>query len=753
MSDYKNPRPSPSASASDPCVVYDNSVSFDKLINESEVVITYKGVELQSVPSLLEQIEAEANAEVGSLISEITNLGLQAVESVGWTPVGEFATGFTYTKLNDVGRDALGSWWRYNGSDLPKVIAAGTVPSSPNFSVISFETADNVQWEIGKSVGYSLDDLQGFTEELLAQAGIVPSGLPDELGASQRVDAMRQMFTNVGTVADIADGKFKVGAVVGVKNRANWLFEIITGGNADGFGVLSAGGSDTAVLINNGLADITAYGAKGDYLLFNGSINPNKTDNYLAIKAAIASGLPLYIPSGHFFTSRGLVSKQDVECKGFIVLADSAPNNEVAWTLDISNWPRDRHVSGLRVISETNQFSTGKMGIKAWDPIILMTACRASGFNYGIGVATYGVTLNGCVANNNETNLTMFKSLHSDGSFTEINDITVIGGDYTSAVNQAMVIGDTRLWPDDPTGSPQGVQILVQGTAFDAGSIWIKNVFNVRLDTCYQETSSESFGIRIGDPASSTMTRLVTISGMYFSDIHTAVYAETKSADIKVEPCFYNDVSVCFYANPSIAGVSFMKPASVHPIPVLVHTGVPWDAIGDIQFRNYTIEPYGITNGVQVNSEANRVGVYGYTPASTVVIPGGTRINTATGGRTYDIPNSATGVASGNNVTLNTLADAFKFNGGDAIGTGFIRVVNYLTGVVTLSFAPPSGVYTLSQKKTKFRTSAFTYQAPTTGYWEAGDACENTFTVTFNVSGWVCTAGGNPGTWVGKALP
>lgn len=125
MSDYKNPRPLPSASASDPCVVYDNSVSFDKLINESQVVTTYKGIEIQSVPSLLEQIEAEANA---------------AVISLGWHQVGLFADGFTYTLQNDIAKDAAGDWYRWNGT-LPKIVAAGTLPSSDvNFVKIDYKS-------------------------------------------------------------------------------------------------------------------------------------------------------------------------------------------------------------------------------------------------------------------------------------------------------------------------------------------------------------------------------------------------------------------------------------------------------------------------------------------------------------------------------------------------------------------------------------------------------------------------------------
>lgn len=133
----------------------------DKFVNQETGTFTNRvGKVIKPIPV----IEAEANAavntvitEINTVITEITSLGLQAIESIGWYPVGEFATGFTYTKLNDVGRDASGSWWRYNGSDLPKVINAGTVPSSPDFTLISFETADNVSKTGGGSVQDFID--------------------------------------------------------------------------------------------------------------------------------------------------------------------------------------------------------------------------------------------------------------------------------------------------------------------------------------------------------------------------------------------------------------------------------------------------------------------------------------------------------------------------------------------------------------------------------------------------------------------
>lgn len=51
------------------------------------------------------------------------------VLSQGWTQVGTFAAGFTFTSPNQVGQDADGNWWRWNGA-LPKTVTAGTLPSS-----------------------------------------------------------------------------------------------------------------------------------------------------------------------------------------------------------------------------------------------------------------------------------------------------------------------------------------------------------------------------------------------------------------------------------------------------------------------------------------------------------------------------------------------------------------------------------------------------------------------------------------------
>ena len=51
------------------------------------------------------------------------------VLSQGWDQVGTFVDGFTFESPNQVGQDADGNWWRWNGA-LPKTVTAGALPSS-----------------------------------------------------------------------------------------------------------------------------------------------------------------------------------------------------------------------------------------------------------------------------------------------------------------------------------------------------------------------------------------------------------------------------------------------------------------------------------------------------------------------------------------------------------------------------------------------------------------------------------------------
>jgi hypothetical protein len=83
--------------------------------------------------------------------------------------------------------------------------------------------AENSSWQAGKSVGYSLDDLQGFTSELYSQGNITDNGLPDELGNSKRVDAINYLIDEkVGALSSQANISSSAPSLptLGDKNKA-----------------------------------------------------------------------------------------------------------------------------------------------------------------------------------------------------------------------------------------------------------------------------------------------------------------------------------------------------------------------------------------------------------------------------------------------------------------------------------------------------------------------------------------------------
>lgn len=107
------------------------------------------------------------------------------------------------------------------------------------------------------------NDMVGFTDALLAEAGIVPNGNPDTVGNSQRVDALKKIHGVYGTVASLAAGAHPVGAYVTVKDRALGVFLVQSGGTANGIDILDAGNSNTATLILD-RPNPLHFGAKGD---------------------------------------------------------------------------------------------------------------------------------------------------------------------------------------------------------------------------------------------------------------------------------------------------------------------------------------------------------------------------------------------------------------------------------------------------------------------------------------------------------
>ena len=107
MADYKDPRPSPTASAADPCVIYDNAVSFNEVVNGDTTVTTYTGKELLTLS--------------------------QAIDKFGFGVASfTFAVGGTLESLNLLvsNSPADGFLYKYVGAgSAPITVTAGTDPT------------------------------------------------------------------------------------------------------------------------------------------------------------------------------------------------------------------------------------------------------------------------------------------------------------------------------------------------------------------------------------------------------------------------------------------------------------------------------------------------------------------------------------------------------------------------------------------------------------------------------------------------
>lgn len=94
-----------------------------------------------------------------------------------------------------------------------------------------------------------VNDILGWQQALLSEAGIVPTGNPEKATASQYLDALRAINKKDGlapivTAAEaIADTKALENSYVILSDRANAVFKYVTGETPNGFDILDATGS------------------------------------------------------------------------------------------------------------------------------------------------------------------------------------------------------------------------------------------------------------------------------------------------------------------------------------------------------------------------------------------------------------------------------------------------------------------------------------------------------------------------------
>lgn len=126
----------------------------------------------------------EYNAESGGKVTPITVVGsdyfnskinevvLELSKSRGFRVVGDFASGFTYELPNDVGVDGSGNYWIYTDINaLPVVVSAGTTPSAPTYTQVTFNDAIGVSYSENGNVDAALRKRAGYYT--LAQAQVI----------------------------------------------------------------------------------------------------------------------------------------------------------------------------------------------------------------------------------------------------------------------------------------------------------------------------------------------------------------------------------------------------------------------------------------------------------------------------------------------------------------------------------------------------------------------------------------------------
>jgi len=191
-----------------------------------------------------------------------------------------------------------------------------------------------------------------------------------------------------------------------------------------------------------------------------GAFGDGTTDDYVALTAMFATGKPWYIPytSGGYKTSGQLTIAADGNCDGFIIpttAIGAAPTIVVA----DSGYGIKRRIAGLALRGGVALRAAGVMGIRVDCANAHLVNCSGYQLNYGCVVRMFSVTLTKCSFWQNNTNLSAYARSISE----EVNALTIDGGNYDSAVDCGINIGDVS-WPDAlPAGTSHGVGINING--------------------------------------------------------------------------------------------------------------------------------------------------------------------------------------------------------------------------------------------------------------------------------------------------
>lgn len=423
-----------------------------------------------------------------------------------------------------------------------------------------------------------------------------------------------------------------------------------------------------------------------------GAAGDGVTDDTAAFQAMFATGRPWYIPytqNGYLFSDT-LTIAADGHCDSFLLAA--AGFAKTAITFSDPGYGTTRIVRGLEV-RPTSARQAGSIGFQIDYPDIILDRCKASVFDVGVQVRTYGTMLLNCVFQLCKTNL----SAYAPSSSKEINDFKIIGGNYDSATEYAARFGDPRFSSTVADGNPHGVGILVDGANFDGAVVTIDRVFAFHMTNTYHEGVGSGNAIEIGGSGNNNCRNIVIGPACYFSRFDYAIVGNSAVQGLSVEPNHYAVTYCAVYAvNCDVSGLVYRKGSANGFAGPEVHTGFTWTTASALSFSDVTIESDYLFKGVQHAPSKTAINNW-YGNAKTM--DGWTQYAGTTGRFHSTAYSGIAGTQSGSNFTCTTKADALKFNGGDRVsganGSTFVRSVDYVNGVVVVD-STGSGATTLS---------------------------------------------------------
>lgn len=143
------------------------------------------------------------------------------------------------------------------------------------------------------------NDEQGFTDALLAEAGIAHSGNPDTVGNSDRLNALNATFGKKPLTlnAAIVSNKYKVGDEVIISDRGNGRFKYITAVTNNGWDKINATGTGLTLELQDSFPiNSEHYGVS--WLVGGSGEDVTDVLNYIFTKAT-----KTIVPTGDYATS------------------------------------------------------------------------------------------------------------------------------------------------------------------------------------------------------------------------------------------------------------------------------------------------------------------------------------------------------------------------------------------------------------------------------------------------------------------